>query len=301
MARKKKLSGMMTIEITPFNKDGTFDEVSYKRELDHILKSGMKGMIAGGHISEGSQMPFRELMKVWKTTFDYINGKIPVGVGTLSDSLIGVTDLVKQAQDIGADFTMTPPGKGPLTPDQIYEFYSYIASKTDIPIMLYDSAFYVPLPPATIMKLVTEFSNFCYVKAEINVNSVFLMAEEGVLKKADVLCGQEQYLMPHLQDGAIGGTNSVSLVAPKLANAVFKAAEEKNWTLAWTEFRKLWPVMMALYNQKYGGWQRPFKETLHWMGIFDSVNFCSPVKPLTEEQKASLRKTMLDAGVELVR
>jgi len=299
LVQKKKLKGMICIEITPFNDKGELDKTSYIRELDHIVKSGITGIIAGGNISEGSQMPYQELMKLWKITIDHINGKIPVGVGTLAQSQVGVTALVKQAQDMGADFTMTPPGLGPMSPDQIYKSYSYIASRTDIPLMLYDSARYVPLPPLTALKLAEEFSNICYFKAEINAQTVFHLAEVGVTKKMGVMCGQERYLIHHLMDGAIGGTNSATIVAPELTSAVFKAAEEKNWTKAWNAFRELWPVMLALYNPGYGG--AAFKEALYMMGIFDSINFCNLREPLNDAQKTSLKKSLMDANIKLVR
>jgi dihydrodipicolinate synthase/N-acetylneuraminate lyase len=105
--------------------------------------------------------------------------------------------------------------------------------------------------------------------------------------------------MPHLQDGAIGGTNSVAIVAPKLTNEVFKAAKEKNWTRAWTAFRELWPVMMTLYNPEYHG--RAFKEALYMMGIFNTINFCDVRQPLSKEEKENLRKNLLNAGVQLIR
>jgi hypothetical protein len=64
-------------------------------------------------------------------------------------------------------------------------------------------------------------------------------------------------------------------------------------------FMDLWPVILALYNKKYR--QLAFHQTLYWMGIFDSVNLESPTEPLSPELQAQLRKTMTDAGVELVR
>lgn len=299
MVRKKKLRGMMTIEITPFTSKGLLDERSYRRELDHIVNSGITAVIAGANISEGSQMPEHVLKHLYDVTLDQIDSRIPVGFGTLHDSLAVTIDLVKTAEDMGADFTMTPGGKGPKTPEQIFDWYSHIVARTDIPIMLYDSRMRVPLPVPTILKLVDEYSNIRYLKEEIDNARVYYLAEAGVLDKIDVFCGQEQYLMPHLQDGAVGGTNSVAIVAPKLTDAVFKAADEKNWTKAWIAFMNLWPVMMALYNPAYHG--RGFKEALYMMGIFDSINFCNPREPLTAEEKASLRKTLLDAGIELVR
>lgn len=299
MVRKKKLEGMMTIEITPFTSDGLLDEESYIRELNHIVDSRITAVIAGANISEGWLMPDHVLKRLFQVTLDQINDRIPVGFGTLHNSLTGIIDLVKTAEDMGADFTMTPPCKGSLNPEKIYECYSKICSRTDIPLMLYDSIRFAPIPPETVLKLVNEFSNICYFKAEIDNSTVYHLAEKGILEKIDVFCGQEQYLMPHLQDGAIGGTNSVAIVAPKLTNAVFKAAKEKNWTRAWTAFRKLWPIMMTLYNPEYRG--RAFKETLYMMGVFDTINFCDIRKPLLKEEKANLRENLLNAGVKLIR
>jgi 4-hydroxy-tetrahydrodipicolinate synthase len=300
MTRKKTLRGMATIAITPFTDKGQLDEQSYRRELSHIVKSGITGVIAGAYISEGSQMPDRMLKRVWEITLDEVKGNIPIGFGTLHESVAGVTDLVKTAADMGADFTMTPPGRGPMTDEKVYEYYGRIASETDILIMLYDSAFYVPLSVPVVLKLTSEFSNICYVKAEITNSTVYYLAEAGVLSKADVLCGQEQYLLPHLQDGAVGGVNSISIVAPRLTGAVFNAAKEKNWTKAWTAFRELWPVMMALYNPA-NGVIPAFKEILYAMGIFDNVNVLTPRMKLSSEQKANLRKAVSEAGIELVR
>lgn len=299
MVQKKKLKGMMAIEITPFTNDGKLDETSYKRLLDNILKSGITGMIAAGHISEGALMPESELKKLWKITLDHINGKIPVGFGTLRDSVVAITNLVKTAQDMGADFTMTPPGKGPLTIEQIMKNYDYICSKTDIPLMLYDSLFYVPLQAPVVSRLVDEHSNICYAKAERTLNDVHHLAEAGVLKKVDILCGSEPALLVHLKDGAAGMTLSVPLVVPKMMNAVYKAAEEKDWAKAWVAYEEVRPIIATLYNPNYGG--VVFKDALYMMGIFDSVNYCNLRPPLTDEQKTSLRKVLQGAGVKLVR
>jgi dihydrodipicolinate synthase/N-acetylneuraminate lyase len=309
MSNGTALRGMMTIIRTPFNDAGEIDETSYRRELEHVVQSGITGVIAGANASQGFQLLDHALFRLWEITLDQINGRIPVGFGTLRDSANATLYLVKKAQEMGADFTMTPGagrshgvGSAPRiapTPDGMYDWYRHILDHTDIPMMLYDSLNHYPIPQPVVLKLADEYGSRLSYKAEIAPDSVFYIMETGVGDKITILSGQEQYLMPHLQDGAVGGTHSVSMVAPELNQRVFDAAEAKDWPRAWMAFRDLWPVILALYNKKYRG--LAFPQTFYWMGIFDSVNLESPTKPLSPELQAQLRKTMVDAGIRLVR
>jgi len=182
--------------------------------------------------------------------------------------------------------------------ESLYSHFSTVAEAVpDLEITLYDAPYLTAIPVRVMKRLVDKYSNVKYVKTQVGVTKVTEIVE-ALGNRMGVFCGTDTFLVPWLQLGCIGGTNSTPVVIPTHVRKVFEAASQKEWNAVNENWFKCWPVIYSFYGQAGA---RTYKHALHWLGIFDNPRYLDPnVKP-TEEALQYTRKALLDLGMKLAR
>jgi len=300
---KSKVEGMVAIQLTPFKDDGEVDEESYRREVRYMLKNGVRAIVTMGSISESLYMTESQRKRVCEITVEEVKGKIPVIQGVIAESTHLAVKLAKDAEEVGADGIMVPYiGRNLTRLSKINEqrmynhFYTVANAVPELEVMLYDNPGYGEIPVHLIKRLAEDCSNIKYVKEQINVTKVTSIIK-AVGDKVGVFCGTDIHLVPWLQLGCIGGTNSTPCVIPMHVRKIYEAALAKDWDSVNENFFKCWPVIWAFYGQG----ERPYKHALYWLGIFDNPRFLDPLYKPSEEALRNTRKALIELGMKLIR
>ena len=165
----ERLSGVCPILPTPFCEDDTIDCGSLEREVNFLLDSGVSGIALFGNASEAFALTAAEKQQIAELVVRVNNGLVPLVFGAGGTGIEPAIDSAQWAYKNGADvLMMMPPYMIKPDAQRIYDYYAAVAKAVPLPIMIQDApgACGVNIPIDTIVRLVNDYDNIRFVKAE---------------------------------------------------------------------------------------------------------------------------------------
>ena len=214
-----KPEGIMPALVTPFTDDGKgIDEERLRSLVNHCIGLGIHGVVPCGTTGEFVNMTTEEKKRVIKVVVDEVNGRVPVIAGTGASGTDQALEMTKYAKDVGADavlivtpFYLKPADRG------IYEHYDTIASKVDMPIILYNIPQCTGLPlPWQMVEDLAQIPNIVGLKDSSGQLSFILAVLEKVRDKINVLCGHDEVVVAALAAGCSGAILASANVIPDI-------------------------------------------------------------------------------------
>ncbi len=234
---KKAMKGVVCVQITPFNKDGSLD-LEGMRANTHWLLERMSGkdfiFVPEGSNGEVYAQSEDEWKAVIKMVVEEVNGRNPVIAGA---GQAGTQETIKRcqyAESVGADGALVvlpyyiAPGE-----EGMYQHYKQVAKSTgkDFGIMVYNntsvSGSWVRPP---LMARLAKIPNIIAVKENTSSIISFRLMQKAVEPDAVVLCGRAEEIFPfEAPFGCLGFISFVANFAPELAYSVYEAAVAKDF------------------------------------------------------------------------
>jgi 4-hydroxy-tetrahydrodipicolinate synthase len=202
-----KPSGILPALVTPFTEDGKqIDEPQLRMLVNHCIDQGVSGVVPCGTTGEFVNMTTEEKKHVIDIVIDETNHRVKVVAGTGAPGTDQALEMTKYAKNAGADaalivtpFYLKPTDRG------IYEHYDTIASKVDMPIILYNIPQCSGLAlPWQMVEDLAQIPNIVGVKDSSGQLSFELAVLEKVRDKINVLCGHDEVVTAALAAGASG-------------------------------------------------------------------------------------------------
>ncbi len=227
------MRGVIVPLVTPFNEDYSIDLQALEEHVNYLQKAGVHGIFINATTGEFTSLSFEERKFLAEKGRELVTSTFYL-VGTASTNTFEVVELTKHAQDIGADYVViAPPYYCSLSDEALFNHYSLVAEKTDIPIILYNIPSCAnPLSVPLIKRLAMEYSNIAGVKETIDsINHVrdVIFEVKGERKDFKVFTGLDQHFLNTLILGGDGGIMACANFAPELHLALYRAFEEKNF------------------------------------------------------------------------
>ncbi len=221
MSHKKRVfEGSMVALVTPF-RGGKIDFKTLKRLIDFQIENGTDVIIPCGTTGESATMSHEEHRSVMSFVVDYVARRVPVICGAGSNNTLEALELVKHAKKVKADgvLVVTPYYNKP-TQEGLYRHYEFLASKVDIPIILYNvpGRTGVCMAPQTVARL-AKFPQFVGIKeASGSLDQVDQIRE---LCDLTIISGDDALTLPMIAIGARGVISvSANVVPDKVKNLV---------------------------------------------------------------------------------
>ncbi len=214
-----KPEGIFPALVTPFTENGkSIDEEKLRILVNHCIELGVHGVVPGGTTGEFVNMTIEERKRLLKVVLDEVNGRVPVIAGTGASGTDKALEMTKYAKDLGAEavlivtpFYLKPADRG------IYEHYDTIASKVEIPIILYN------IPQCTGVELswqmvedLAQIPNIVGLKDSSGQLRYILAVLEKVRDKINVLCGHDEVVVAALAAGCSGAILASANVIPDI-------------------------------------------------------------------------------------
>ena len=161
-------SGVIPILATPFHDDESLDHASLTRMIRFFRQTGISGVTLLGVLGESNRLTDAERSALIATAVEAAAG-LPVIVGCSHTGTAATIALVNEAAELGAAAVMIAPSKQPVPNDEtIFTYYSRIAEKTSLPIVLQDhpASTEVHMPVALILRIAREIPAIACIKAE---------------------------------------------------------------------------------------------------------------------------------------
>ncbi len=287
-------SGSMTALVTPF-RDGELDEKSYRELIEWQITSGTDALIPCGTTGESATLSHEEHDRVVEICVDAVGGRVPVIAGAGSNSTAEALRLTRHAKDAGADgaLLITPYYNKP-TQEGLYQHYSHIAGKVDIPIVMYNvpSRTGTNLLPETVARLAAIPNIVAVKEATADLYQVSKIVQLCGDRLA-VISGDDFTVLPLLAVGGKGVISVVSNVAPAdmaaLVDSFFAGDLEKSRAM----HDRLTPLAEAMFFETN---PIPVKTALEMMGKI-KFEVRLPLTVMSAKNRDRLEKVLLAAGL----
>jgi len=167
-------AGIFIVTVTPLDDRRNQDEDSYRGLIEYYSRARVKGLTILGESAERDLLSEDERQRILTMTLESVGGRLPIVVGTGSESLQSTVQSSVSAQGLGASAVMIPPPRGlktgPGVPneDAIFDYFSSVGDAIEIPIVIQDfpQTDRPKMSPALIGRLNREISNAKYLKLE---------------------------------------------------------------------------------------------------------------------------------------
>lgn len=233
---RNKMKGVVIVNTTPFNKDGSIDLGGFRANIRWLLeKCEGKDFILNplGSTGEFYVMSDNECQAIMKATVAEVNGKLPVFVGAGRAGTQETIKMCQYAESVGVDgVQVILPYYFPPTEEGMYQHYNQIAANLKIAVMVYNN----PGPTGSwikppLMARIAQVPNCIAVKE----NTSNLMSYIQMKKAVDpagmaVLCGLGENMFSYeAVYGCPGLVSSNANAFPDWSYDVYQAAMAKDF------------------------------------------------------------------------
>jgi 4-hydroxy-tetrahydrodipicolinate synthase len=219
--------------VTPFNPDFTIDFDALRKLVRYQIENGTDFLVVQGTTGESPTLTQEEKVEVLQTVIDENKGRLKIVYGVGGNNTLEVGEKLKKIP-AGVDGVLSvSPYYNKPTQEGIISHFSYLASCTKLPIILYN----VPgrtgsnMLPSTTLKL-AEIPNIVAVKEASGnmeqIMEIIRLKPEGFV----VLSGDDALTMPLIAAGADGVISVVANAFPKLFGEMVHASLEESLPIA---------------------------------------------------------------------
>lgn len=248
----RKISGVYTAVITPFNADGSLNEEGLKENIRFQIDNDVDGIIVLGTTGEAPTLTRAEKQRIIKIAKNETEGKIQLMVGTGSYSTQQTIENTIEAQQLGADsvLVVTPYYNKP-TQEGLFLHYKALADATNSPIVIYNIQGRTGqnLHTTTLKKL-AEIPAIVGVKeASGNINQMMEVIETILPMRPDfsVMSGDDALAYPLMALGGHGVYSVLSNLCPREVKSLCDAALSGDFEEARVIHYRLLPLMRDIF------------------------------------------------------
>tara|TARA_B100001741_G_scaffold122753_1_gene101158 strand:+ start:855 stop:1730 length:876 start_codon:yes stop_codon:yes gene_type:complete len=289
------LSGSITALVTPFKKDGTFDEANFTKHINWQLQNGTNGFVPVGTTGESPTLSHNEHKNVIETCVNAVNKKVPVIAGTGSNNTDEAIDFIEHATSVGADaaLVVTPYYNKP-TQEGMYQHFKKLNDISGIPIIIYN----IPGRCVVDMSVETMARLSCLDKI-IGVKDATADISRTSLQRHVIgenfiqLSGEDMTALALMAHGGRGCISVTSNVAPRLCADLQDACLSFDFKKALAIQDKLIPLHKALFLETSPA---PVKYALSLLDYCEDV-VRLPLVSVTSETQVAVRDAMIHAGI----
>lgn len=296
-----QFEGIYTPVITPHKGDHSIDEKAFGEVIEHLISSGVHGLIIAGTTGEYYAQTTEERFHLMGLAKDIIKDRLPLIIGTGAMRTEDSIAYAEQAKKIGADALLvaTPPYAYP-TGREIALHALAIDRAADLPVMLYNypGRMSVNMDEETLDRL-GRSPNFCAIKESSgDPNRLHMLARD--YPHIQLSCGMDDQALEFFAWGARSWVCAGSNFAPEAHIALYQAcAVEGDFTKGRRIMSAMLPLMRVL--EQGGKFVQCIKHGVTLRGI-DAGPPRRPLQPLNKDDKRQLTEVIrtLDTAIKTI-
>lgn len=291
------MHGCATALVTPFHKDGSIDDETFKNLVDRQIKGGVKLLVPCGTTGESVTMSEDERLHVIRMTAEVAHNRAKVIAGTGSNNTAATIDFTRHAREAGADAALiVSPYYNKPTQAGLFAHFSEIAKSVKrFPIMLYN----VPgrtasnISAETTLRLAEEHDNIVATKeASGNFSQVMEILKDRP-RNFRLFSGDDATALPFIALGAEGLVSVCANEIPSQTSKMVTKAIDGAHTAARKIHFEILPLMEANFIESSPA---PCKFVMKEMGLLEE-NLRLPLVPVMPETRTKLRAVMKEVGL----
>ena len=292
-------TGCGTAMVTPFQADGSLDEVTLRKLVRRQIEDGIDFLVPCGTTGESPALTREEHLRVVGITVEESRNalrRVPVLAGAGGYFTREVIELARECQHAGADgvLSVTPYYNKP-SQEGLYQHYKALAEAIRIPIVVYNvqGRTAVNVETSTLVRL-AEISNIVGVKeASGNISQIAEVAHR-VPESFIVLSGDDAITIAVV---ALGGKGLISVASneiPGPMTELVRLANRGDFAGARAIQRRYMPLLQANFFESN---PIPVKFAMSRMGLLDPV-YRLPLVPPSEANQQKIEQVLESLQLE---
>src|ERR1700761_809424 len=268
-------SGLLSFPVTPFKSDFSFDEATYRSNMDWLCGYDVAGLFAAGGTGEFFSLTPTEVPHVVKVAVEETKGRVPVLAGTGYGTAIAC-EIAIGAEKAGADgLLLLPPYLTHSEQEGLAAHVGAVCASVKIGVIVYnrDNAI---LQPDTLARLAERCPNLVGYKD--GIGDIELMTRVYT-KLGDRL--------PYLDMGVTTYSSAVFNFVPEFATNFYAAVRKRDHAAIHAGLKDFILPLIAIRNRKKGYAVSIIKAGMKVIGR-DSGPVRPPLTDLTEAEMAEL-------------
>lgn len=241
--------GSMVAIITPFDKDGHFDEEKYRELIEFQIENGTDVIVPCGTTGESATLSYQEHDQVIKTCIEQVDKRVPVLAGTGSNATQEAIEISEHARQRGADgVLLVAPYYNKPTQEGLYQHYKKIAESVSLPQVVYNvpGRTAINMSAETTIRLASLENVVAIKEASGNLAQISqIIAEAGDM--IDVISGDDFLTYPIMACGGKGVISVTANIMPKEVKTMVTATREGRWD----EARAIHFRMLAIHKAMF--------------------------------------------------
>lgn len=287
--------GSCTAIITPFTQNGIdFDRMD--ELIDFQYDNGTSAIVVCGTTGENATMTQYEHEELVYRVCAHNNGRMKIIAGVGSNDTEKALKFAKSAMHSGADgILMVTPYYNKTTQKGLYEHFTYVADRADIPMIVYN----VPSRTSIGIKLETykklsKHPNINGVKEASGDFSLMAMTRAECGDDLYIWSGNDDNTLPMMALGALGVISVASNIAPAAVAKLCDLCLAGDFSAA----QKLYFKYAVLFSDLFIETNPiPVKTAMMHMGL-DSGILRLPLTTISESNEEKLLKTIQECGLK---
>ena len=237
--------GIFPALTTQFTSNDGLDLPMFERNLYAQVEAGVHGIIIGGSLGEASTLTISEKEELVNFALKKVGARVPVilniAEASTKDALQQAT-LAKQWNVQG--LMLLPPMRYKADDRETVEYFTTVASSTDLPIMIYNNPidYKIEVTPDMFAAL-AECKNITAVKESTRDVSNVTRMKNRFGDRFKILCGVDTIAMEELLLGADGWVAGLVNAFPNETVAVYELTRFGKIEEATTIYRWFMPLL----------------------------------------------------------
>ena len=301
-------SGVIAATLLMFNEDFSIDWKNSSKHLKHVASTtGLASITVNGHASEIHACSFEDQQQILAKSLVDVGDKMPLVNGIYADGTQAAVDLARMAEREGASSLLVfPPNSmimgGAIRPEMAIKHFSMIADATDLPIILfqYPASTGLGYPFETLLKIFERVPSIVAIKDWCNdpmLHEKHIRTFQSLSRKINVLSTHSSWLMASLSMQPAGLLSGAGSVIADLQVELFNAMQRHDLASARAVNDRIYPLAQAFYRAPFLDMHNRMKECLVLLGRIDRAVVRPPLLKLDEDEIATLKQGLVNAGL----
>ena len=261
------IRGSIVPLVTPFTKEGTFDEPTFTRLIAWQIENGSHGISITGTTGEPSALSLNEREHVMDVAASTIRGRVPFVPATGTNNFEETLHLTRIAERSGADAALViVPYYNRASQEGLYRYFRALTEQVDLPLIIYNipGRTAVNMSPSTMARLRCDCPSIVGVKESNKdfeqVSQVLAACGRDFL----VYCGIELLCYPMLTLGGVGHVSATANILPREVADLYNLVAAGRWSEAMNLHYRLLPLNEVLFLETNPG---PLKWAMGRLGL----------------------------------
>lgn len=224
---RETLTGILPPLSMPFDANGDLVKGALKSQIDFMIESGVRGVVAGGSTGEGHTLSTEEFIAAMTEAYEATAGRVPFVAGLIVNSTREAIERVKALGDMNIAALQVTPVHYLFKPDleATIEHFRAIWDATQIPILIYNVIPWNYLSVDAMLAIMDAVPGVIGMKQSSgdlkSVSDLMLRAKPENI----VLSGIDALLYPAFALGAHGAISALTCAVPGVTVKLYDAVQ----------------------------------------------------------------------------